>query len=1517
MNSMSKETEKLYFLKNGIEISSEDNKECKTNEYSEDNENDESVSREGSVSSKTSKQLNIVVRTESEANEDQIYSNEKEKPEYFINKKINRKVQNECNEITNNFVCWKNSNKIKTESVPKNDFSDYVSDFQKIEVGKKKQTKTKIQNNSKTNSTREKTHLLQKNEQKIINESIHKIIKQMVEISVTKNSSFINRYFSFPKIMDFSLKIKSVIKNTMKNELFASLMVLKNKSIARTKTNNLLKNVGFNRTHATQKLSNRQEFANKSCHSILRKNGNESKTKKSNELTKNQNNEFQIHSNSKNGETEKPNKNESQNQHYFKKTDKEKIVNFRNKEDLKTQKETVVFSNGESNVKMVENEPNNDELMLKLSDNDVSEFNSIDFCNVTKTSETENHKTNKHKTDAITTKTNNLKNQSEILQNRTDNKVLNLAISSKKFKFPKLTEKPVISNNDFGEVQEIEKHKKKQPKEQKSKTTISEKVNEVNQGLSVLNFNLVENESNKKNSSYLKKDEHLESETKTPKDTKRVLKLDQKGCNFKTILENKNTEESKLKPYRKNTSWKSGEINPINSISQRKLIDENEQDKTDEKESKEEKSSNNNSQLERMKMSLLDSQNKFGEKKKLKNNKESQKKNEIKASLNHQISENKKTDKEKQKIQKTGKEKADSKNQPQNDKNKIKKEQNISLVGISQNDKNSNAEKKKSTEKLTKITKISRWNDEPEIEINLNKTNSEADKNSKNANEIKSKGKQDNFVAPMCQYIKAIDADVTTYKSGLKMTQETIEIASEIRIDQKNVCFTNQNNKPSHYGNQPGKRFWDREHMNRGNNANDCRNHAFAINSNEFQQNANFQYAFNGKGNTETNLTHQMNYNGVFNNSKQRENNLANSHHGKNLQNSEFRKFENMPNMAFFKSENDFEQKKTSFEIIDKVEFLKPDQIQLNHMGASTTRNVSIIKPSEMQIESKLTSESEIQKKTIKKNKLSKFRSKAIYEFHPTSETIVKLESDTSNGDAEPDDNNRDRACGDFVTNYNHMALGNHRWNSQMHHNNGNQAETGFNMEEQHRNQRYSEGTNCGFENEFTRNQKQTYNMNKEIHDDSNGTYRHNYRFERNNWQSSQFKKNVQSNLNRYFTGFNKTDELSGNLVIDHLISKQNQETELVSQIDKHQNQNQELSETLNSGLDLSNQTHEQTDVYTKQRNIQNNNFISFQMKHQKIIHKKEQYSDQGTLINEQIDSHSELALESTGYQKPNNESNFKSEFAFDSFNFCNISSFAISQSMDSLELISTNNAYTQTDEVAALNELDIDKTDETSLRQRVNKIKNKILNKHITEIHSEVSQYNKKLHSARCQIIENIKKVVEISYNNNQISIAAYGSFETGLLTPFSDVDLAIKGCEMIDKSEATKVLELLEYNLKLSSFVRKSVLILSSTVPLLKIECESDLFDQKSKQNLIKIDITVSLDEKINLENTAFRTTSYIQKSIESFKSFFINITLLKLILSNSGYGNSYTGLIIRWFKLIRSFAPLQRLYRNKLVS
>lgn len=211
-------------------------------------------------------------------------------------------------------------------------------------------------------------------------------------------------------------------------------------------------------------------------------------------------------------------------------------------------------------------------------------------------------------------------------------------------------------------------------------------------------------------------------------------------------------------------------------------------------------------------------------------------------------------------------------------------------------------------------------------------------------------------------------------------------------------------------------------------------------------------------------------------------------------------------------------------------------------------------------------------------------------------------------------------------------------------------------------------------------------------------------------------------------------------------------------------------------------------------------------------------------------------------------------------------------------------------------------------LKNQIEKCKQRIFGESLIHIRSTIDAYNEKVTEFRHNAIDKVRQIVRKSFRNDEITIIPYGSFETGLLTPFSDIDLAIQGCQTIEKSEAVRVLELLEYNLKLSGFVCKTQLICSSAVSLLKIECFSEISENGVLKPIItKIDVIVNLNEEMNMENTALRTSAYVKKSIGHFKSFFGNVLVLKYIMNSLGFSNAYTGFLKRWFEFICFIADL----------
>lgn len=199
-------------------------------------------------------------------------------------------------------------------------------------------------------------------------------------------------------------------------------------------------------------------------------------------------------------------------------------------------------------------------------------------------------------------------------------------------------------------------------------------------------------------------------------------------------------------------------------------------------------------------------------------------------------------------------------------------------------------------------------------------------------------------------------------------------------------------------------------------------------------------------------------------------------------------------------------------------------------------------------------------------------------------------------------------------------------------------------------------------------------------------------------------------------------------------------------------------------------------------------------------------------------------------------------------------------------------------------------------LKSQINSQIKKKMNEKITEIIKKLQKYAKTLETPREIITERINKIVKKTFQNEKIHVKKYGSYSTGLLTPYSDIDLSIQGCYYCDKSSVKQMLECLSDNLKLFDFIKDSHAILTAAVPVIKIIADSGIsFENGEKTQasvLIRLDITVDLMEKVNIASTSIRTTDFIKGCVDHYPNFYNNVLLIKYALSSKEFNNSYTG-------------------------
>lgn len=188
-----------------------------------------------------------------------------------------------------------------------------------------------------------------------------------------------------------------------------------------------------------------------------------------------------------------------------------------------------------------------------------------------------------------------------------------------------------------------------------------------------------------------------------------------------------------------------------------------------------------------------------------------------------------------------------------------------------------------------------------------------------------------------------------------------------------------------------------------------------------------------------------------------------------------------------------------------------------------------------------------------------------------------------------------------------------------------------------------------------------------------------------------------------------------------------------------------------------------------------------------------------------------------------------------------------------------------------------------------------RLLENDINKVVNSLEDFSKSLEKSKQQILNQISDIVARSFTQG-ISTKIYGSFVTGLLTPFSDLDVAIVGAQVFDNEKANEMLRLVRNNIMCYDFVINSTLLENAQVPVLKFDTCSGLnkypHEQKGKPFTIKVDLIVDIDDGINEFNTAFRTTDYILYCKNNCSSFLKNTLTLKYFMNINHLSNTYFG-------------------------
>lgn len=197
-------------------------------------------------------------------------------------------------------------------------------------------------------------------------------------------------------------------------------------------------------------------------------------------------------------------------------------------------------------------------------------------------------------------------------------------------------------------------------------------------------------------------------------------------------------------------------------------------------------------------------------------------------------------------------------------------------------------------------------------------------------------------------------------------------------------------------------------------------------------------------------------------------------------------------------------------------------------------------------------------------------------------------------------------------------------------------------------------------------------------------------------------------------------------------------------------------------------------------------------------------------------------------------------------------------------------------------------------LKDKINEHVNRLVEHEVQRISSELLRFSEETTHARQLVKERIEFIVKET-SQGLFTICEYGSSATGLITPFSDLDLAIDGgSASLDRSSAIAFLKLLDENLEICEFVTERKQILSASVPVLKLEVDPSVeFQGRSGSGRrVRVDVIVKVKEFFDSEHTSTRTTAFVNSAVELYPTFLRNTLVLKFSLNCLQYMNAYKG-------------------------
>lgn len=175
---------------------------------------------------------------------------------------------------------------------------------------------------------------------------------------------------------------------------------------------------------------------------------------------------------------------------------------------------------------------------------------------------------------------------------------------------------------------------------------------------------------------------------------------------------------------------------------------------------------------------------------------------------------------------------------------------------------------------------------------------------------------------------------------------------------------------------------------------------------------------------------------------------------------------------------------------------------------------------------------------------------------------------------------------------------------------------------------------------------------------------------------------------------------------------------------------------------------------------------------------------------------------------------------------------------------------------------------------------------KGISDLVDDLVTQADKLREPRHSLQQLIQDAVTQCHPSYRCDIGNYGSCVTGLITPFSDMDLCIKTQPRLLRADVNHFLAKLTTKLSEIPAILTVKHIETAAVPIIKLTASI------GQSQLTPIDLSVETADEEEGQSTAFRTTQFICECIHAYPSFKPVVLFLKYALNLAGLNDTYKG-------------------------